>query len=288
LSNEKIIALSGSCLARVSSKFSRTKLTMVYRGLCIGLTAALLLYAPVHTCPTPCTCRSNTVDCSNTGLKEFPTNIPTDTVKLDLSYNALARLPPGAVDNLPYLRILQLNNNNIQCLDGEAFSSLPQLVSITLQNNNLTTVPESIRNNLPRLQSLRLEHNPLRCDCLLDWILEYDTLATLARCYSPYNLSGKRIAELKKRDFKCSGEPQSPVCSYRDEASQCPPGCKCSDGIVDCRNRGLTAIPSILPADMTEIRLEQNQITEIPARAFCLPPPKENRPEQQRDQVGGR
>ena len=27
----------------------------------------------------------------------------------------------------------------------------------------------------------RLEHNPLRCDCALDWILDYDTLATLGK-----------------------------------------------------------------------------------------------------------
>jgi len=248
---------------------------MVAKGLALAVTAALLIYAPapVYPCPAPCTCRSNTVDCSNSGLKEFPQNIPRDTVKLDLSYNQLTSLPAGIVESLPYLRILQLDNNNIYCIDKQAFRSLPQLVSVTLQNNNISSVSSQIRNNLPRLQSLRLEHNPLRCDCALDWILDYDTLATLARCYSPYNLSGKRIAELKKSDFKCSGETRANgECLARPETSQCPPGCKCSEGIVDCRNRGLSSIPSVLPAEMTEIRLEQNQISEIPARAFTSYP----------------
>jgi hypothetical protein len=51
----------------------------------------------------------------------------------------------------------------------------------------------------------RLEHNPLECDCSLDWLLDYETLATLARCHAPNHLAGKRIVELKKKDFKCAG-----------------------------------------------------------------------------------
>ena len=45
----------------------------------------------------------------------------------------------------------------------------------------------------------RLEHNPLECDCSLDWLLDYETLATLARCHAPNHLAGKRIVELKAR-----------------------------------------------------------------------------------------
>ena len=35
--------------------------------------------------------------------------------------------------------------------------------------------------------------------------------------------------------------------------SNCPSGCKCTDGVVDCRNRGLRHIPDNLPIDMTEM-----------------------------------
>ncbi len=36
--------------------------------------------------------------------------------------------------------------------------------------------------------------------------------------------------------FHILGEAQSPVCSGAGgPVSQCPPGCKCTEGIVDCR-----------------------------------------------------
>uniref|UniRef100_A0A0P4W5L7 Protein slit n=1 Tax=Scylla olivacea TaxID=85551 RepID=A0A0P4W5L7_SCYOL len=49
----------------------------------------------------------------------------------------------------------------------------------------------------------------------------------------------------------------------------CPESCRCSDGIVDCRDRGFTHVPLHLPEDTTELRLEQNLITEVPQRAFA-------------------
>ena len=52
----------------------------------------------------------------------------------------------------------------------------------------------------------RLEKNPLDCSCGLSWLVDYETLATLARCQAPNNLATRRIVELKKEDFKCSGE----------------------------------------------------------------------------------
>ena len=75
----------------------------------------------------------------------------------------------------------------------------------TLQTNNLTTLSSEVVSQLPRLQSLRLENNHLLCDCQLNWILDHETLAPLARCSAPYSLSGRRIVELKKKQLKCAG-----------------------------------------------------------------------------------
>lgn len=167
-----------------------------------------------------------------------------------------------------------MDNNLIQCIDKQAFSRLPQLVSLTLHTNNLTSLSQDVVAELPKLQSLRLEHNRLLCDCRLAWILDYETLAPLARCHVPYSLAGKRIVELKKKQLKCVGVPlQKGACSVENlPGAACPSPCKCTEGIVDCRNRGLETIPDNLPMDMTEIRLEQNQITDIPAQAFIKYP----------------
>merc|ERR1719295_944856 len=78
------------------------------------------------------TAKSYGLDCPNKGLDAVPENIPRDTVKLDLSYNEITVVPANSLSSLPYLRILQLDNNKIQCIDKEAFSGMPQLVSLTL------------------------------------------------------------------------------------------------------------------------------------------------------------
>ena len=118
---------------------------------------------------------------------------------------------------------------------------------------------EDVIKDLPRLQSLRLEHNQLECDCRLAWILNHETLAPLARCTSPYTLAGKRIVELKKFQLECGadvpdpGDHQCHAGASDGVSTQCPAQCKCTEGIVDCRNRGLLAVPDTLPLDMTEM-----------------------------------
>ena len=119
----------------------------------------------------------------------------------------------ASVASLPYLRILQLDNNNIHCIHKNAFTGthttttlvllgvltttawclgLPQLVSLTLHTNNLSSLAAEVITELPRLQSLRLEHNQLQCDCRLQWILDHETLAPLARCAAPSTLATRR------------------------------------------------------------------------------------------------
>lgn len=43
----------------------------------------------------------------------------------------------------------------------------------------------------------------------------------------------------------------APACTL--SSGSCPAMCSCSSGIVDCRGKGLTAIPANLPETMTEM-----------------------------------
>uniref|UniRef100_A0A183FZP4 LRRNT domain-containing protein n=1 Tax=Heligmosomoides polygyrus TaxID=6339 RepID=A0A183FZP4_HELPZ len=92
--------------------------------------------------------------------------------------------------------------------------------------------------------------------------------------------------------MKCSGIEKRAAMTCAD-AHVCPPACTCTDTTVDCRDRGLTHIPANLPSSTTElyvfscfscvldpcdqdefknaqreVRLEQNQITYVPPKAF--------------------
>uniref|UniRef100_A0A668A7H7 Slit homolog 1 protein n=1 Tax=Myripristis murdjan TaxID=586833 RepID=A0A668A7H7_9TELE len=184
----------------------------------------------------------------------------------DLSENAIQAIPRRAFRGATDLKNLQLDKNRISCIEEGAFRALRSLEVLTLNNNNISSIPVSIC----RLLSLRLHSNSLRCDChlawLSPWLRQRPALGLYTQCSSPPTLRGLNLAELHKSDFACSDISVINPCSLA--SGSCPPMCSCSNNIVDCRGRGLTAIPAHLPEAMTEIRLEQNGIKSVPPGAF--------------------
>ncbi|KAG8135734.1 hypothetical protein E2320_008724, partial [Naja naja] len=119
----------------------------------------------------------------------------------------------------------------------------------------------------------RLHSNQLICDCHLGWLSQWlrqrPTIGLFTQCAGPPSLRGLNVAEIQKNEFSCSGQDDATrthICSF--SSGSCPAMCTCSNGIVDCRGKGLTAIPANLPETMTEIRLELNGIKSIPPGAF--------------------
>uniref|UniRef100_A0A674AE78 Slit homolog 1b (Drosophila) n=1 Tax=Salmo trutta TaxID=8032 RepID=A0A674AE78_SALTR len=169
------------------------------------------------------------------------------------------------------IRNLQLDKNHITCIEEGAFRALRTLEVLTLNNNNISSIPVSSFNHMPKLRTFRLHSNSLRCDCHLSWLSPWlrqrPTLGLYTQCSSPPTLRGLNLAELQKNEFTCSGKgSEGRPCSLA--SGSCPPMCSCSNNIVDCRGKGLTAIPAHLPEAMTEIRLEQNGIKSVPPGAF--------------------
>ncbi|KAB0405822.1 hypothetical protein E2I00_013743, partial [Balaenoptera physalus] len=175
----------------------------------------------------------------------------------------------------------QLDKNQISCIEEGAFRALRGLEVLTLNNNSITTIPVSSFNHMPRLRTFRLHSNHLFCDCHLAWLSQWlrqrPTIGLFTQCSGPASLRGLNVAEVQKSEFSCSGQGEAghvPSCTL--SSGSCPAMCTCSNGIVDCRGKGLTAIPANLPETMTEIRLElngikdlsNNQISEIAPDAF--------------------
>ncbi|VEN60136.1 unnamed protein product, partial [Callosobruchus maculatus] len=191
---------------------------------------------------------------------------------LDLSHNLVSVIGRKTLKGVPSLKTLQLDNNQITCIDEGAFRHLKDLEILTLNNNNLTFLSKETFGNLFRLRTLRLNDNLFHCDCQLSWLARYlrhsPRLAQYTRCHSPTHLKGHSVVELKDTDFKCSGLVERAVTGECISESQCPHPCRCAEGIVDCRGKGLTQVPDHLPEGTTELRFEQNEITEIPPKAF--------------------
>uniref|UniRef100_F6VQN3 Slit homolog 1 protein n=1 Tax=Monodelphis domestica TaxID=13616 RepID=F6VQN3_MONDO len=193
--------------------------------------------------------------------------------RLDLSENSIQAIPRKAFRGATDLKNLQLDKNQISCIEDGAFRALRGLEVLTLNNNNITTIPVSSFNHMPKLRTFRLHSNHLFCDCHLAWLSQWlrqrPSIGLFTQCAGPASLRSLNVAEVQKNEFSCSGPGEAtraPVCTL--SSGSCPPMCACSNGIVDCRGKGLTAIPANLPETMTEIRLELNGIKSIPPGAF--------------------
>ncbi|KAL9920165.1 slit guidance ligand isoform 1-T1 [Glossina fuscipes fuscipes] len=212
---------------------------------------------------------------NNNRLKAIPENFVASSanlLRLDLSHNAIATIGRRLFKGAHSLRSLQLDYNQITCMDEHAFKGLVELEVLKLNNNNITSLPHNVFSGLSRLRALRLSDNPFSCDCHLSWLSRFlrnaPRLAPYTRCQSPSQLKGQNVANLHDQEFKCSGltEHVPLVCGLENS---CPHPCRCADGIVDCREKSLTTVPATLPDDTTELRLEQNFITELPPKAFA-------------------
>ncbi|XP_056617252.1 slit homolog 1a [Triplophysa dalaica] len=193
--------------------------------------------------------------------------------RLDLSENFIQAIPRKAFRGATDIKNLQLDKNHISCIEDGAFRALRDLEVLTLNNNNISSIPVSSFNHMPKLRTFRLHSNNLNCDChlawLSQWLRERPALGLFTQCSSPTPLKGLNVAEVQKHEFTCSGPAENTgvqLCSFA--AGSCPAVCTCSNTIVDCRGKGLTAIPANLPESMAEIRLEQNGIKSIPPGAF--------------------
>lgn len=127
----------------------------------------------------------------------------------DLSNNEIAAISKRMFKGVTSLRSLQLDHNQIVCIDELALKSLHELEILTLNNNNITTMPRDMFSNMPRLRALRLSDNPFACDCHLSWLSKFlrsaTRLAPYTRCHSPSQLKGQNVADLHDQEFKCSG-----------------------------------------------------------------------------------
>ncbi|XP_045457029.1 protein slit [Melitaea cinxia] len=191
--------------------------------------------------------------------------------RLDLSRNELTAISRRTFRGLTALKSLHLDGNQLKCIDEKALEHLKSLEVLTLNNNNLTYLSLEAA-SVARLHTLRLTDNPIVCDCrvarLSASVRAAGILGVGARCQAPATLRGALLTELEAHELICNG-PSTTIIAECSAEPRCPPPCRCSpDGTVDCREKLLTELPSTIPHRATEIRLEQNEITEVGAGAF--------------------
>uniref|UniRef100_A0A8B9HWX2 Slit homolog 1a (Drosophila) n=1 Tax=Astyanax mexicanus TaxID=7994 RepID=A0A8B9HWX2_ASTMX len=125
-----------------------------------------------------------------------------------------------------------LSENFIQAIPRKAFRGATDIKNLQLDKNHIGCIEDGAFRALRGLEVLTLNNN---------------------------NISGIPVSRHAENS-------NPPSCNLA--AGSCPAMCTCSNNIVDCRGKGLTAIPANLPDNMAEIRLEQNGIKSVPPGAF--------------------
>lgn len=120
-------------------------------------------------CPDNCTCyhdqtwSANVVDCGGGGQKPnvLPKNVPMDTTVLYLDGNVINEVQNTVFIGRKNLRILFMNNSNVQHIQKRAFGSLHLLEVLHLEHNQLRSLQGHEFDNLLLLRQLYLHSNQI-------------------------------------------------------------------------------------------------------------------------------
>ncbi|CAJ1054956.1 leucine-rich repeat-containing protein 17-like [Xyrichtys novacula] len=143
------------------------------------------------------------LDCSSKELKNIPSNLPSDIVKMDLSSNSITHLRPKQFLLSKDLKLLNLSSNNLQKLDTAAFDGLLYLRELDLSNNSLHYFQYGVLEDLYFLRKLTLDNNPWICDYNIHylnyWLKHHPgVFYTGLICSEPQEFRGWRVEEYVK------------------------------------------------------------------------------------------
>ncbi|GBO35310.1 hypothetical protein AVEN_182680-1, partial [Araneus ventricosus] len=103
-------------------------------------------------------------------------------------------------------RFLYFNDNKITAIPEGLFTQMPNLQTLSLRQNQIASLPEKAFDNkesVSRITYLMLTDNPLKCDCLLVWLMDHKPQVLEGKCVSPKKLEGKELKNLQRSDFNC-------------------------------------------------------------------------------------
>ncbi|XP_058033746.1 peroxidasin homolog isoform X1 [Ahaetulla prasina] len=143
-------------------------------GLCCGLLLLLPLASPQQPpappppplqrgsvwCPSRCLCFRTTVRCMHLMLESVPAVAPQTTI-LDLRFNRIKEIQPGAFRRLKNLNTLLLNNNHIKRIPTGAFEDLENLKYLYLYKNEIQSIDRQAFKGLASLEQLYLHFNQI-------------------------------------------------------------------------------------------------------------------------------
>ncbi|XP_017715767.1 PREDICTED: peroxidasin homolog [Rhinopithecus bieti] len=121
---------------------------------------AVVAPKPGAGCPSRCLCFRTTVRCMHLLLEAVPAVAPQTSI-LDLRFNRIREIQPGAFRRLRNLNTLLLNNNQIKRIPSGAFEDLENLKYLYLYKNEIQSIDRQAFKGLASLEQLYLHFNQI-------------------------------------------------------------------------------------------------------------------------------
>lgn len=193
--------------------------------------------------------------------------------ELLLSENRIRKLTSRTFVGLRNLETLTLRSNKLTCIVNDTFGEMENLRLLSLYENDIRCLQPNAFNGLKSLLTLNLVNNPLSCTCNMQWFNKYlvnagsSLITGNPTCASPANLRGIPVQDVEQNDFACPASEQNLIELQQNcDQTICPPQCICSNGLVRCSKRHLKEWPRFIDTRTTELFLDINELTEIPAQ----------------------
>lgn len=126
------------------------------------MTIILQQLAGVSPCPTSCSCHREYTNCRNSLLASVPANVTRNTTDIDISFNTISVLKNQDLAELPHLKVIFLNNNDISQLEPYVFHQTKKLLYLYLNNNKIVEINISLFQFSKKLRYLYLQNNAIR------------------------------------------------------------------------------------------------------------------------------
>ncbi|XP_072928437.1 leucine-rich repeats and immunoglobulin-like domains protein 1 isoform X1 [Hemitrygon akajei] len=111
-------------------------------------------------CLSGCTCTGELLDCSKQAWTRIPHQLPAWVVYLSLSYNKLAAINPTAFTELPNLREVWLDHNELTTIPDMGLASA-HLVVLYLHHNKIRSIEANHLKLYESLETLDLTYNEI-------------------------------------------------------------------------------------------------------------------------------
>uniref|UniRef100_UPI003AAF4B8A matrix-remodeling-associated protein 5-like n=1 Tax=Centroberyx gerrardi TaxID=166262 RepID=UPI003AAF4B8A len=136
----------------------------MYRSVCV-LAAVLALVLPLgRACPRTCNCyQASEVHCTFRSLLAVPPGLPAHTLRINLGFNSISRIPDNSLAGLKRAELLMLHGNDLHQIPDGAFRDMKSLQILKLSYNKLKEISSSLTfSGLTFLLRLHLDHNLLQ------------------------------------------------------------------------------------------------------------------------------